>query len=176
MNWTDTKERIVSMNMLKKIYEKFCTLEQWIAMALLAGITVLVFVSAMMRTIGFPLNWAQDAALIMFAWLAFIGGDIALHSTGLIGVDLFVTHFPKAVQKAIDILFKVIMIVFLAVLVYYGYQYVMTGYKRLITTLNVSYAYVTSSVPVGAFLMIISVGQNLYKSIKTPVEKWGEKA
>lgn len=164
------------MNTVKKIYEKFCKVEQWIAMALLAGITVLVFVSALMRTLGFPLNWAQDAALIMFAWLSFIGGDIALHSTGLIGVDLFVVHFPKRVQKAIDVAFNVIMLVFLAVLVYFGFQYVMTGYKRLITTLNVSYAYVTASVPVGAFLMIISVGQNLYKSIKTPVEKWGEKA
>ena len=164
------------MNTLKKIYEKFCKIEQWIAMALLAGITILVFVSALMRTLGFPLNWAQDAALIMFAWLAFIGGDIALHSTGLIGVDLIVTHFPKAVQKAIDVIFKAIMIAFLVVLVIYGYQYVMTGYKRLITTLNVSYAFVTAAVPVGAFLMIISVGQNLYKSIKTPVEKWGEKA
>ncbi len=161
---------------MKKAYEKFCQLEQWIAMLLLAGITVLVFVSAMMRTLGFPLNWAQDAALIMFAWLSFIGGDIALHSTGLIGVDLFVVHFSKRVQKAIDILFKVIMLVFLGVLVYFGFQYVMTGYKRLITTLNVSYAYVTASVPVGALLMIISVGKNLYKSIKTPVEKWGEKA
>ena len=161
---------------MKKAYEKFCQLEQWIAMLLLAGITVLVFVSAMMRTIGFPLNWAQDAALIMFAWLSFIGGDIALHSTGLIGVDLIVTHFPKKVQKIIDIAFKVIMLVFLAVLVIYGFQYVMTGYKRLITTLNVSYAFVTASVPVGALLMIISVGTNLYKSIKTPVEKWGEKA
>ena len=161
---------------MKKAYEKFCQLEQWIAMILLAGITVLVFVSAMMRTFGFPLNWAQDAALIMFAWLSFIGGDIALHSTGLIGVDLFVVHFPKRVQKTIDIVFKVIMLAFLAVLVVYGFQYVMTGYKRLITTLNVSYAYVTASVPVGALLMIISVGTNLYKSIKTPVEKWGEKA
>ena len=161
---------------MKKAYEKFCQLEQVIAMLLLAGITVLVFVSALMRTLGFPLNWAQDAALIMFAWLSFIGGDIALHSTGLIGVDLIVTHFPKAVQKAIDVIFKAIMIAFLVVLVIYGYQYVMTGYKRLITTLNVSYAYVTASVPVGAFLMVISVAQNLYKSIKTPVEKWGEKA
>ena len=161
---------------MKKAYEKFCQLEQWIAMLLLAGITVLVFVSAMMRTLGFPLNWAQDAALIMFAWLSFIGGDIALHSTGLIGVDMFVMHFPKVVQKAIDILFKVIMLAFLSVLVIYGFQYVMTGYKRLITTLNVSYAFVTASVPVGALLMIVSVGTNLYKSIKTPVEKWGEKA
>ena len=161
---------------MKKVYEKFCRLEQWIAMLLLAGITVLVFVSAITRTFGFPLNWAQDAALIMFAWLSFIGGDIALHSTGLIGIDLIVKHFPKAVQKGIDIAFKIVMLAFLAVLVVNGYSYVMTGYKRLITTLNMSYAWVTASVPVGSFLMIISVSQNLVRSIRTPVEKWGEKA
>ena len=164
------------MDTVKKIYARFCWLEQQIAMVLLDAITVLVFVSALTRTFGYPINWAQDAALIMFAWLAFIGGDIALHSTGLIGIDLIVRRFPKVFQKGIDILFKIVMLVFLAVLVIYGYQYVLTGYKRLITTLNVSYAFVTASVPVGAVLMIISVSINLVKSIKTPVEKWGEKA
>ena len=164
------------MDTVKKIYARFCWLEQQIAMVLLAAITVLVFVSALTRTFGYPINWAQDAALIMFAWLAFIGGDIALHSTGLIGIDLIVRRFPKVFQKGIDILFKIVMLVFLAVLVIYGYQYVLTGYKRLITTLNVSYAFVTASVPVGAVLMIISVSINLVKSIKTPVEKWGEMA
>ena len=164
------------MDTVKKIYARFCWLEQQIAMVLLAAITVLVFVSALTRTFGYPINWAQDAALIMFAWLAFIGGDIALHSTGLIGIDLIVRRFPKVFQKGIDILFKIVMLVFLAVLVIYVYQYVLTGYKRLITTLNVSYAFVTASVPVGAVLMIISVSINLVKSIKTPVEKWGEKA
>ena len=161
---------------MKKAYAKFCQLEQWLAMVLLAGIPVLVFAAALMRTIGYPLNWAQDAALIMFAWLSFIGGDIALHSTGLIGINLIVRNFPKAVQKGIDIVFKVVMLAFLAVLVVNGYNYVMTGYKRLITTLNVSYAFVTASVPVGSLLMIISVSQNLWRSIRTPVEKWGEKA
>ena len=164
------------MDTVKKIYARFCWLEQQIAMVLLAAITVLVFVSALTRTFGYPINWAQDAALIMFAWLAFIGGDIALHSTGLIGIDLIVRRFPKVFQKGIDILFKIVMLVFLAVLVIYGYQYVLTGYKRLITTLNVSYAFVTASVPVGAVLMINSVSINLVKSIKTTVEKWGEKA
>lgn len=170
------KELYGFMGTIKKAYEKFCWLEQQIAMVLLAAITVLVFVSALTRTFGYPINWAQDAALIMFAWLAFLGGDIALHSTGLIGIDLIVRRFPKAVQKGIDILFKVIMLIFLLVLVVYGYQYVLTGYKRLITTLNMSYAFVTASVPVGAALMIISVTINLVKSIRTPVEKWGEKA
>ena len=46
---------------MKKFYEKFCKFEENLALWLLAGLTILVFVSAMMRTFGFPLNWAQDA-------------------------------------------------------------------------------------------------------------------
>lgn len=159
---------------MKKFYEKFCRFEQWLAILLLAGITVLVFVAALARTIGFPINWAQDAALVAFAWLVFIGGDIALHSTGLIGINLIVNKFPKSIQKGLDILFKVVMLVLLAVLVVNGISYVISGYKRMINTLNISYAWVTASVPVGSFLMIISVVINLVKSIKTPVEKWGK--
>ena len=162
------------MKTLKNIYAKFCVFEQWLAVALLGGITLLVFVSALTRTFGYPINWAQDAALVMFAWLVFIGGDIALHSTGLIGIDLLVKHFPKAVQKTIDILFKVIMLVFLVYLVKYGYDYVLQYAKRMINTLNISYSAVTAAVPTGSFLMIISVLINLVKSIRTPAAKWGE--
>lgn len=159
---------------MKKVYEKFCKFEQALAIFLLSLITVLVFAAALTRTFGFPINWAQDVALIAFAWLVFIGGDISVRTTGLIGVDLFVKMFPKKVQKGLDILFKVIILVFLAVLAIYGYQYVLSGYKRMITTLNVTYATVTASVPVGALLMMISTSVKLVESIKKPVDKWGE--
>ena len=49
---------------MKKFYEKVCKLEELIALILVAGIAVLVFVSALMRTIGHPLNWAQDVNLV----------------------------------------------------------------------------------------------------------------
>ena len=39
---------------MKKFYEKFCKFEENLALVLLAGLTILVFVSAMMRTIGSP--------------------------------------------------------------------------------------------------------------------------
>jgi len=68
----------------------------------------------------------------------------------------------------------VIILVFLAVLAIYGYQYVLSGYKRMITTLNVTYATVTASVPVGALLMMVSTSINLAESIKRPADKWGE--
>ena len=140
---------------MKKLYDKFCWLEQWIALLLLAGITVLVFTAALMRTFNHPINWAQDAALVMFA--------------------LFVKKLPNTVQKAIDILFKIIILVFLFVLVVFGYQYVVGYAKRMITTLNISYAWVTASVPVGSLLMFVNTTINLIRAIKTPSVEWGDK-
>lgn len=160
---------------MKKFYEKFCAFEQWLALLLLAGITLLVFIAALTRTFGYPINWAQDAALVMFAWMCFLGGDIAIRTTGLIGVDLFAKMLPKSLQKIIDIIFKIIILIFLAVLVIYGYQYAKGYSRRMITTLNISYAWVTSCVPVGALLMFINTAINLITSIKTPSSKWGEK-
>ena len=44
----------------------------------------------------------------------------------------------------------------------------------MITPLNVTYATVTASVPVGALLMMISTSVKLVETIKKPVDKWGE--
>lgn len=150
---------------MKKLYDKFCKFEENLALFLLAGLTILVFVSAMMRTIGYPLNWAQDAALVAFAWMIFFGSDIALRGPGLIGVDLFVKKFPFVVQKAIDIIFNIAIIVFLVILVLNGITMTADGWDREITTLGISYSYVTMAVPVGSFFMTISMVRNLLKSL-----------
>ena len=152
----------------KKFYEKVCKLEELIALILVAGIAVLVFVSALMRTVGHPLNWAQDVALIAFAWLIFLGSDVAMRGSGLIGVDLFVKKFPAGVQKVLDILFKVIIAAFLCVLIYYGYGMTTTGWARQITSLHISYSWVTMAVPVGSFFMLISTILNIIERVKTP--------
>lgn len=156
---------------MKNIYKKACALEELIALLLVAGIAVLVFVSALMRTFGHPLNWAQDVALVAFAWLIFLGSDVAMRGSGLIGVDLFVRKFPHAVQKAIDILFKIIIAVFLCVLIYYGVGMTTSGWVRQITSLHISYGWVTMSVPVGSFFMLISTILNIVERIKTPADQ-----
>ena len=153
---------------MKKIYKKACKLEELIALLLVAGIAILVFVSAMMRTFGHPLNWAQDVALIAFAWLIFLGSDVAMRGSGLIGVDLFVKKLPAGVQKGLDIVFKLIIAMFLCVLIYYGYGMTTSGWARQITSLHVSYGWVTMAVPVGSFFMLISTILNIVERIKTP--------
>lgn len=156
---------------MKKFYEKVCKLEELIALILVAGIAILVFVSALMRTIGYPLNWAQDVALIAFAWLIFLGSDVALRGSGLIGVDLFVKKFPVGFQKTLDIVFKIIIAAFLCVLIYYGIGMTTSGWVRQITSLHISYGWVTMSVPAGSFLMLISTILKLIERIKTPADQ-----
>lgn len=156
---------------MKKIYKAFCKFEEWFAMFLLGGLAVLVFISALMRTIKHPLNWAQDVALVAFAWLIFFGSDIAVRGSGLIGIDMLVKKFPAKVRKAIDIIFKIMIIIFLGILVYYGYKMTVTGWKRQITALSISYGWVTMAVPVGSFFMILSTVIKLVERIKTPASQ-----
>lgn len=156
---------------LKKFYAGFCKLEELIALILLAGITILVFISALMRYIKMPLNWAQDVALVAFAWMIFTGSDVAIRGAGLIGIDIIVKHFPAAVRKALDVVFKVIIIVFLCVLVRYGWTMTLTSWARQITTLHISYGWVYLSVPVGALLMLISTITKLVERIRTPADQ-----
>ena len=156
---------------MKKIYKSFCRFEEILAMFLLGGLAALVFISALMRTLKHPLNWAQDVALVAFAWLIFFGSDIAVRGSGLIGIDMLVKHFPKKVQKGIDIVFKIIILVFLCILVYYGVIMTKTGWKRQITALEISYGWVTMAVPTGAFFMIISTTIKLVERIRTPADQ-----
>lgn len=155
---------------MKKIYEKICKFEELIALILVAGIAILVFVSALMRTFKHPLNWAQDVALVAFAWLIFLGSDVAMRGSGLIGVDLFIKKFPKKFQKILDIIFKLIIIGFLCVLVVAGIEMTRSGWTRQITSLHISYGWVTMAVPFGSFMMIISTVLNLIERIKTPAD------
>ncbi len=163
---------------MKKAYDKFCRFEEKLALVLLAGLAILVFVSALMRTFKHPLNWAQDVALVAFAWLIFIGGDVAVRGTGLIGVDLLVNKFPKGVQKWLDVFYKCLIVAFLCVLVFYGVRMVSQGWNRQITALGISYGWVTMAVPVGSFLMIVSTVINIVKRVRTPADQAisGEKA
>ena len=49
---------------MKKIYDCFVKAEEAIACLLLAGIVALMFLSAVLRKAGMPINWAGDTSLL----------------------------------------------------------------------------------------------------------------
>lgn len=156
---------------MKALYEKFCKIEEFLVQTFLCAIVFLVFSSAICRTLKVPINWAIDLSLLLFAWTVFLGADMALRNTDLVRVDLVTRHLSPGVQKALNILWQTVIIIFLASLVWYGVPLSLESSKRLFQTLGISYSWATISVPVGSVLMMISTGIKLYKAVKNPVVK-----
>lgn len=140
---------------------------------MLCMIAVLVFWSAVARTIGMPVNWAQDVSLLAFGWLTFIGSDIIIKSGGLIRIDMLSNRFPKAVQKTLMLVFDFFMLLFLLILIVYGFLLVSQSWNRTFNTLKMSYAWCTLAVPVGSLLMFFSMIGKVLGDIRKPMKEWG---
>ena len=157
---------------MKKISAVILKTEELLAGAMLCMIAVLVFWSAVARTIGMPVNWAQDVSLLAFGWLTFIGSDIIIKSGGLIRIDMLSNRFPKAVQKTLMLVFDVFMLLFLLILIVYGFLLVSQSWNRTFNTLKMSYAWCTLAVPVSSLLMFFSMIGKMLGDIRKPMKEW----
>jgi TRAP-type C4-dicarboxylate transport system permease small subunit len=145
------------MDFIKKIYLGFCKIEEFIVASFVAVITFLVFVSAVARSVKHPLNWAQDLSLLLFAWVVFLGADLALRKADFVRVDMLVSRFPAKVQKFLYYFMYILALMFLGIVIRYGIPLSIDNSKRLFQTLGISYSWATISAPVGSALLAITI-------------------
>jgi len=142
-----------------------CKVEETLATMGLIVMTAFIFISAMSRFLGNPINWMVDISLFLFAWVSFMGADVGIRHNRIINVDFLTSKFPMKYQRMIAIIWSVVIILFLAILIYYGTRLSLGNLKRQFQNIPLSYFYVTISKPVCAFLMIISMSIKLKKQI-----------
>ena len=151
------------MKIFASIYKWFCIIEETIVAIFVALITFLVFISAIARGISHPLNWAPDTALLLLAWVIFLGADTALRRADFIRVDIFLRKFPVKLRKFLYYFFYAAVIVFLGILVRYGIPLAIENSRRNFQALEISYSWATISAPVGAICMIVTIILKLIK-------------
>jgi TRAP-type C4-dicarboxylate transport system permease small subunit len=156
------------MKIIAAIYNGFCKIEETIVAVFVAAITFLIFVSAITRSFGFPINWAPDTSMLLLSWVVFLGADSALRRADFIRVDMLLLRFPVKVQKFLYYLYYLIVILFLALMVRFGVPLALENTKRNFQALTLSYSWATISAPIGAFLMIVTIVLKLKN-------KWKEK-
>jgi TRAP-type C4-dicarboxylate transport system permease small subunit len=142
-------------------------LEDIASKTLLAAIVVLVFLAAVGRSLGYPLIWSVDMAQLLFIWLCFLGANRAMRAKAHVGVDLFVRKLPHASRRVIDIALALLALAFLLALIVSGYRLTVLNWQRVYGDSSISYAWVTSAVPVGAALLAVTVLGNLVSAIRT---------
>ena len=158
---------------MKKLYSIYCKAEEVIVMSFLSIIVVSVFLSAILRTIKMPINWANDLALLLFSWLVFLGADIAIRNTELVKIDMLLSKFPKKFQLYLSVFWSFLIIIFLCYMIHYGVLLALDNSRRLFQSLGISYSWATISLPVGSVMIILTLVLKTYKKL---TEKDSEEA
>ena len=156
---------------MKKFYEKFCKAEVAVASICLITCVSVIFISALLRVIGHPINWATDLSLLLFTWSTFMGADIAFRAGKLVNVDILANMLPDCMRKWNKIVIYSVCLMFLCALVYLGLiQSVKTWHRSFNGISWLSYTWVTLSVPVCCLSMVVTTLLKIRDTVKNVAE------
>lgn len=152
---------------MKKFYEAFCKIELTLAIFGLVTSVAVIFLAAMLRTLGSPINWGTDIALLLFTWSTFLGADIAFRAGKLVNVDILFNRLFGKPQKVTKLIIYLICLGFLAAMVYLGaIQSVKTWSRSFQGIPALSYTWVTLSVPVSCASMAVTTLIKMHHTLK----------
>jgi TRAP-type transport system small permease protein len=131
--------------------------EAVIAAALLILMVALIFLGAVARVLGTPLNWTTDFATAFFAWACFLCADVAWRRNSLMSIDFAVNRIPEKAKKALRLVNYFIISAFLVFLMVMGTWLAWTSRARSFQGIpEISYAWVTMSAAVGGALLLVT--------------------
>lgn len=128
---------------------------------LLCVIVALVFAAGILRWFDHPLIWSVDLAQLLFIWISFIGANQALRKRVHIGMDLLVRPLPIRMRQVVEIALALLTLAFLLYMVLLGYRLTTLNLERVYGDSGISYAFVTSAVPIGCLMLAITLAGHL---------------
>lgn len=152
------------------IKKMFANLEEYISIALLAIMTIVVSWQVFNRfVLKTALPWSEELSIFILAWVTFLGASIGVKRGAHIGVEAFILLLPKKLQKYFTLLSYVISAVFFVMLIYFGMvivqKQIITGQVSPAMRIPMYYAYL--SIPVGSFFIAIRFAEKFFAELKT---------
>lgn len=150
-----------------KLYERVCAAEALVSATFLVLMVALIFLGGVMRMLGHPINWSTDAATCLFAWACFLCADIAWRKNSLMAIEVVTSRLPQHLQSACRMLNYAIISVFLVYLIVMGlYLSWISRIRSFQGIPEISYSWVTMSLPVGAALLLITTALKVRSELR----------
>jgi TRAP-type C4-dicarboxylate transport system permease small subunit len=146
--------------------KRLAMLELAIASLLLCAIVLLVLTAAIMRFFGYPLIWSMDMAQLLFIWLCFFGAARGMRERAHLGIDILVRWLNPTARLRLEFGVSLVILTFLMFLAIEGYQLTLLNTQRVFGDSGLSYAFVTSAVPVGCLMIAIALVRNMVSAAK----------
>jgi TRAP-type C4-dicarboxylate transport system permease small subunit len=140
-----------------RLYRHLLNAEAILAGTFLILMVLLIFAGGVARMMHHPINWTIDLATCFFAWAVFLCADIAWRNDALMSIEVLTARLTPRAQLALRQLNYAIISAFLLYGIYAGLWLSWVSRARSFQGIpGVSYSWVTMSLPVGAFLLLVT--------------------
>lgn len=157
------KNRLV--NVVTKLSNYFY---EYLLIFSMAAISVILPLQVFCRfVLNSSLPWPDEIAPYLLAWIAFIGGVVAMRKGEHISFTLLIDKM-SGVSRLVVLVFKnIVSIIFLSVIFLFSIPIIITTWSSSIFTLpSVPKGLVYMCVPLGSFAMMILAIANLFREVR----------
>ena len=153
--------------LLSNLVEKIC-------MVLVVALAVVVFLQVFNRfVLKAPLAWSEDLAMLLFQWVAFLGAAVGVKRMRHFGIELVVKKLSAKARRGVEILIPWIMGLVALTMITEGYKLILFNKNRIYATMDLSYIWTYSAIPVSGVLILVFLVQQEIRRLKSDREERG---
>jgi TRAP-type C4-dicarboxylate transport system permease small subunit len=134
--------------------------------------TVTIFAQVVFRYVfSSPIYWADEFAVLVFAWMIFIGTVVATKYNEHLSVDTFIRMFPQRLQVVLTITTNVAIFLVIVLLFVEGVELTQKTAGLKYPAMEISRGFLYISIPVTTPLMGIYLLRTIIRDIQLLVKK-----
>ena len=161
--------RAVPASWLRSLSDGIARIEAVVCGTLIVVFTALILINVTLRYLfSAPLYYAEETAVLIMVWMAFLATSLAVKNRALVAVTLLVEALPARSRRTVRAVADVLVITCLVVLVYAAIWWMASPsmrYERAIT-LDLPKWPFFAIVPVTFAAMILHAVQNLLEDLR----------
>lgn len=121
------------------------------------------------RVFNQPFTWLEEVQLACMVWIVFSAGGAAFRYGNHVAIEMVVDMFPKKVQKIIEYVISVVVVLVLSYLLKESLGFIQLFVKsgRSTPMLNIPYAIIYGIAPISFAIMLVSYFYALVKGVKS---------
>lgn len=139
---------------IERLYDLTIRRLLFICFAVMVAVT---FTGTLFRYLpGVPgIHWAEEVTRYLNIWTVFLASGLAINRGAHMGVDAFVRLLPEKPRKIVTLFGLTAMLIFEAILLYYGVMMTRANMDQLSSALELPMGWPFLAIPVGGGLMIV---------------------
>ncbi len=140
------------------------------AVGIAAGVA-LAFANVIARYIfNSSLTWASELTVYFFLWSTFFGAAYCFKVDAHISVSVLLDKVSPKVAKGLMLLSRLVTLVFLSAVSYYGYQYLVTFSDEMSIDLEIPMWIPELVIPIAFAFAVYRVAEKIASLLHTPAE------